>query len=146
MNALSTTDPTVTCTRCAKVVSGSDRMTGPDGPVCVSCHLEAETSERAKPKVTLGVIALVAALVPFVLSFRTTSSSSLTIDGVTQDVSSRAIDYVACAGGGLAIGMAVVALVGALRVERKLSAPVGLALAAFVVGVYQLIRGVGLLG
>lgn len=128
-----------TCVMCSKPVENSAST----GVVCRSCFdAEQTTSNTARTSFLSKVpIALFVALLPFIVSFRTSSSSTETDNGVTT-ISGTSTDYIAVALGPLAILLGLIALVGArTKPEGERMKPAGLAALAIVIGAYQLYRG-----
>ena len=104
--------------------------------------MEDEFDDFAPPQSALSpvtIAALIGGIGPFCLSY--TSSSSTTINGVTT---SSYIDYIAVVGGPLAILCGLIGLITGLKASNKLMG-LGLPLLAMVLGVYQLLRGFGML-
>jgi len=85
------------------------------------------------------ILALFGGHAPFFFSYA--SSSSVTADGVTT---SSYIDYVALLGGSCAVLLGIIGLVAGLKASNKLLG-VGLSLFAMGLGVFQLLRGIGML-
>ncbi len=114
------------------------------GAVCRSCF-DAEHVSSADARTSWFSkipVALIVAFMPFVATFRTSSSTTTTVNGEVVASSGTSIDYVAVALGPLAILLAL----GTLKGVRELPAEtrnrtLGFALAALVVGAYQLYRG-----
>ena len=92
--------------------------------------------ESALSPVTIA--ALIGGIAPFCLSY--TSSSSSTVNGVTT---SSYIDYIAVVGGPLAILCGLIGVVSGLKASNKLMG-LGLPLVAMLLGVFQLLRGFGI--
>ena len=124
-----------TCAMCGGDFSEARLVHSENGLVCESCEAESAPVDGFSPPVIGG---LVAGVVPFFLSI--TTSSEKTVNG--EIVEQSFMDYVALGGGGLAIVFGAVALKAAMGSSPKAMAP---AVAALGLGVYQLLRGFGVL-
>ena len=114
----------------------------PFGQIPSAAELAALQNNKTRVMSPFSIIGLVAGLVPFILSLH--SSSSYAIN--SEVVHSTHLDYVAVPGGGLALLLAAVAMVAGLRDEaagKGIRALVALAVAGL--GIYQLLRGFGVL-
>lgn len=107
---------------------------------------------KAGPARTIAAVGLVMALVPFVVSLRSTGSTTLTVEhggGLLQHVvQAQTFDYVAVPLGVLAAACGVLALLGVARANEaspqwKQRAAL-MALGAGVLGLYQALHGVGM--
>ena len=103
-------------------------------------------TQDAEPTVATPLVSgmmtagFVVGLVPFVIHFGTTSTT--TVNGVTESTS---IDYVAIPCGGLAIVCGMASLVGAIGNSDRKTKRIGLAALLGLLGAFQLLRGFGLL-
>ncbi len=88
----------------------------------------------------IGKIGLGAAIIPFFLSF--SSSSSQTVNG--QVVEASHLDYVAVPGGAIAVLAGLVALAMGVKVTTGRGKRLGLAGLVVGLGLFQLARGFGL--
>ncbi len=136
---------TKVCAGCGASVAVASMSWTSDGERCEDCaggHADV-VGQGSSSATRVAVGALVAAALPLVFSYRTSSTTTVTMTdaaGVEHVASSgSAYDYVAIGGGGIALVLATVALLLNLKEKRK-AAFVMLGL-AFVVGAYQLARG-----
>jgi hypothetical protein len=91
----------------------------------------------------VDVLGFAAGLVPFVLSFSTSSETSVEMHGTSMEISTRThkhMDYVAVAGGAVAV---VCAFVGLLLIARMRTRAVRFVVFAVLLalGGFQLVRG-----
>ena len=127
------------CAVCGKEVEESELYTSGNGEVCGSCHLDDELPKPGLPISPIAMVALAGGVVPFFASFST--SSSATVNGV---ITGSHTDYVAIGGGAVAVLVGLVATVLGLKAANK-AMGIGAPLLAVLLGVYQLLRGFGVL-
>ena len=130
-----------TCSACGKQFEENRLLYSEVGLVCEACD-----AARSVPKPTLlslpALLGLVAGLLPFFLHFTTSSTTS--VNGV--ETSSVTHDYAALAGGAAAmIAGAIALLVATRRTDRK-PARLAIAFAIDLLGVFQILRGLGVIG
>lgn len=129
------------CVMCSKPVENEAST----GAVCRACFdSEQEASGAARTSFLSRVpLPLFVACLPFVISFRTSRSSSSTHDGVIESTTSF-IDYVAITLGPLAVLMGLYALYASrsdtsdARTRNRV-----FAVLAVVIGAFQAYRGIG---
>lgn len=139
------------CTVCGKQLDKSQLLFTASGLVCEPCNFEQESVAPEKALTPIGIGGLVVGLIPFVISFRQSSSTSVTVttEGVEQTVSESgsSFDYVALPAGALAIVLGVGALILALRSSSKVKATrLAIAAGVLAIGAFQVVRGLGLFG
>ena len=116
------------------------RPGSPFGEIPTDAELNELQQGQTKVMSTFSIIGLVAGIVPFFLSFH--SSTSQSING--EVLHSTYVDYVAVPGGALALLMGVVALVDGLRNQAAgKGIRAGIAVAIAGLGIFQLLRGFG---
>jgi len=108
------------------------------GEVCASCNLDDEIASRGMMLSPLVIVALVAAVAPFFISFST--SSSVTVNGATA---ATYRDYAAIGGGAFALLIGTAAAASARKPGAAQRNNLLAALGAIGLGVYQLLRGFG---
>jgi hypothetical protein len=115
------------------------RTVGP-GVMCFECGSNAGAIPASKfPLSGIGIAAVAAALIPFFGHY--TTSSSISENG--EVVSATYRDYVALAGGALAIVLGGVAVLGALKATEQRNLRLGIVGGAIALGVLQVLRGLG---
>jgi len=94
------------------------------------------------PKLIGGplVVGWLIGIVPFFIRFGTHRSTS--VNG--QVVSSSSIEYVALSAGAVVVVIGVIALVAAFRQDDRRLARIALAASVLLLGVFHLVRGVGI--
>jgi hypothetical protein len=137
------------CTKCHKDFPATDLLRGESGWVCQLCNLE-DQAPRLSILHPAAIAALVLGLLPFFISFRHSESSSASVQVDGQVVSAtqvtHSMDFVAIVVGIAALAAAVVALsIGAKAIDRK-ALRLGVAVLGLLLGVVQVLRGLGVLG
>lgn len=129
------------CAVCGAVVENEAQS----GVLCQSCFSSEQDAPKRSGLLSKIPIALFISFVPFCASYRTTQSSTSTVNGEVVASNVETMDYIALALGPVAI------VLGLVAVKRALSGPaetktrdLGLAAAAIVVGLYQIARGFGM--
>lgn len=115
------------------------------GTICLACSNKASGLDDAlAPKVgTPAKAGLALAVVPFVVSYRQTSSSEVKVNGRVVESTKSGLDYVALPVGVIGAVLGLVAIVGALKAPpavRKFQ--IGAAVGALLLGLLHVARGV----
>ena len=128
------------CTNSGRLYPDRELKTVGPAVMCFDCAAGAGAMPESKfPLSGVGIAAVVAAMLPFFGHY--TTSSSLSENG--EVVASTYRDYVALAGGALAILFGGVAVLGALKAAEQRNLRLGIVGGAIALGVFQLLRGVG---
>ena len=128
------------CTNCGRLYPDAELRTVGQAVMCFDCASSAGAIPASRfPLSGMGIAAVAAALIPFFAHY--TTSSSLSENG--ELVSSTYRDYVALAGGALAIVLGGVAVLGALKATEQRNLRLGLVGGAIALGVLQVLRGLG---
>jgi hypothetical protein len=129
------------CIQCGSAVENPQQT----GVLCAGCSARADASEEvaAIQRVDrVATAALVIGCLPFVATFRKSSSSSVTINGQKVESRQNAIDYVAVSAGALAALLALVALARALRAPAKVRGyRLAMAIGGLLLGGFQIFLG-----
>ena len=129
------------CIQCGNPVE-NEAVTG---AICLACSNKASGLDDAlAPKVTgPAKIALGLAVVPFVISFRSGSSSQVRVNGQVVEKSENHIDYVALPVGALVLVLGIFAVVKGLKAPAAVrNMQLGAAGFAVLLGLLHVLRGV----
>lgn len=131
------------CTDCGRLYPDLELKKLAAGVLCLECATNAGAAPAAStlPLSGVGIAAAVAAALPFFGHY--TTSSSVTENG--EVVASTYRDYVALAGGGLAVLLGAVAVLGALKATDRRNLRLGLVGGIVALGLLQVLRGSGML-
>ena len=127
------------CVRCQREYAEADLVPTSQGPLCAACN----TGTMPIPLFAWSTpaVALFFALMPFFVSLAYTPMSGLS----GHIVGSASRDYVAVGGGGLALVIGAFGVIAAYKCRSPRRIPgFVLCLAAVLLGVYQIARGVGM--
>ncbi|MFT3839662.1 MAG: hypothetical protein QM723_21940 [Myxococcaceae bacterium] len=131
------------CTDCGRLYPDRElKLIGP-GALCFECATNAGAAPAPStlPLSGVGIAAAVAAGLPFLAHY--TTSSSVTENG--EVVASTYRDYVALTGGGAAVVLGAVALLGALKATDRRNLRLGVIGGIVALGLLQVLRGLGML-
>lgn len=131
------------CTDCGRLYPDRELKLLAAGAMCFECatNAGAAPARSTLPLSGVGIAAAVAAALPFFGHY--TTSSSVTENG--EVVASTYRDYVALTGGGFAVLLGAVALLGALKSTDRRNLRLGVVGGIVALGVLQLLRGLGML-
>lgn len=161
----------VQCVVCGNSVPRAQIDVVSEGPACPTCAAERQ-KELGSKLAPMAKLAAAAALVPALLSYRTTSvtgsgmnlqstnirilfltmsdsrGGSVTVDGMgntgaTAAIVQRVFDPIGVGGGAIALLLGIAALVVLLRASPRSNKSLGVSAGAALVGIYFLLHGLG---